>query len=95
MPHLEGVVGAISRGLEQGRQEFGVDSNILLCTLIGQNTAEEVLDLCQRTRNLGVVAIDTASACDGKKNEDEVPKDGREPGVFQRAAQVRYFKDEQ
>lgn len=88
MPHLEAVVAAVSRGLARGRETFNVDSRILLCTLIGQDTAEEVLNLCERTRDLGVVGIDTASACMGTDVRDEVPEDGKEPEIFRRAKQV-------
>lgn len=88
LPHLQQVIDSIAFGLRRGGEDYGVDSRIILCTLIGDNTAEETLKLCEMTKDLGVVAIDTASKFDKSRNTDEVPKGGIEQAVFQRAKEV-------
>ncbi|KAJ4427171.1 hypothetical protein ANN_24787, partial [Periplaneta americana] len=55
------VIQAVNRGHARGEAEFHIKVRSILCTLVGTNKALEVLQLCQKFRNEGVVGIDMAA----------------------------------
>lgn len=80
------VIASIQRGFDRAENDFGIKARHILCTLIGNNTAEEVLQLCQIHRDKGVVAIDTAGTYIDTDNNDEVPLNTKEAEVFAQAS---------
>ena len=69
-PHLmakdevraEHVVQAVCETFKEGEQLYGVKARVILCCIIGMppEIAQEILELCQRFKNEGVVGIDIA-----------------------------------
>jgi adenosine deaminase len=60
-PALSEVVQAVNRGHARGEQSFNIKVRSILCALVGQNQASDVLTLSQIFQNEGVVGIDMAS----------------------------------
>lgn len=60
-PALSDVVRAVNRGHARGEQSFNIKVRSILCTLVGQNQALDILELSQIFQNEGVVGIDMAS----------------------------------
>lgn len=60
--HLETVVRAVLRGLERGRQKFGVEYGLILCAMRNMKPAisMEIAELAVDFRNQGVVGFDLA-----------------------------------
>ncbi|XP_069701887.1 adenosine deaminase-like isoform X3 [Periplaneta americana] len=83
------VIQAVNRGHARGEAEFHIKVRSILCTLVGTNKALEVLQLCQKFRNEGVVGIDMAApATVDPKHYVEVPEKGIEVKAFQKAAKL-------
>ncbi|XP_076029413.1 adenosine deaminase-like isoform X2 [Oratosquilla oratoria] len=60
-PRPEEVLEAILRGLQRGEEEFGTKARVLLtCIREFPECSWEILDLCERYRERGVVGIDVA-----------------------------------
>lgn len=86
--NLDEVIASVYRGFQRGERDFGIKIRTILCTLIGNDTAEEVLKLCQLHRDKGIVAIDTAGLSSDTNKQDEVPLNMTEQRVFLQAAQL-------
>jgi Adenosine/AMP deaminase. len=63
-PALSEVVRAVNRGHARGETEFNIKVRSILCALVGQNQAPDILSLSQIFQNEGVVGIDMASSAD-------------------------------
>jgi len=57
-------VRAVNSGYARGEQSFNIKVRSILCTLVGQNQALDILQLSQLFQNEGVVGIDMASPAD-------------------------------
>lgn len=86
--NLSEVIAAVTRGFQRGEADFKIKIRSILCTLIGNNTAQETLQLYQYHREKGIVGIDTAGTFTDTDQQDEVPLDTDEAVVFQQAAQL-------
>ncbi len=58
--HWDGVVNAVLRGLELGRQAFGVEFGLIICALRNMNLSQEMAELAVDFRERGVVGFDLA-----------------------------------
>ena len=58
---LSDVIKAVNRGFAKGESQFNIKVRSILCTLVGMNKAKEVLELCEKFQNDGVVALDMAA----------------------------------
>ena len=58
----EEVVESVLRGIKRGEEEFNMDGNIILCAMrhMDERNAYEVLELVEKYKNRGVVALDLA-----------------------------------
>ncbi|HXY48782.1 MAG TPA: adenosine deaminase [Terriglobales bacterium] len=54
------VVSAVLRGLERGRQDFGIRSGLILCAMRNMNVSLEMAELAVDFRQRGVVGFDLA-----------------------------------
>jgi adenosine deaminase len=54
------VVGAVLKGLERGRQEFGIASGLLICAMRNMDVSLEMAELAVDFRGRGVVGFDLA-----------------------------------
>ena len=55
------VVEAVNRGLKRGQEDFGIVTRTILSCIRGKpEWSEEILNLCIKYRNSGVVGIDIA-----------------------------------
>lgn len=61
---LTAVVEAVLEGLWQAKEEFGVESNVIICGIrnISPESSLEMAQLCVAYKNRGVVAFDLAGA---------------------------------
>lgn len=84
---LSEVVRAVNRGLARGKTSFNIKVRSILCTLVGQKQAPDVLRLSQIFQNEGVVGIDMASPAYSSEHI-EVPDSGPEMEAFQLAANL-------
>jgi len=85
---LSDVVRAVNLGFARGEKSFNIKVRSILCALVGENQAPEVLELSQIFQNEGVVGIDMASPADGTGEHIEVPDSGVEVEAFQSAADL-------
>jgi len=70
------VVEAVLRGFKKGEQEYGVVARVLLCCIRGLSQfSEDVLRLCVKYKDVGVVGIDVAG--------DEEGLDPTSPDMFE------------
>merc|ERR1712178_358804 len=68
------VVEAVSRGLEKGSAEFGIMMRSILCCMRHVPAWNmEVVDLCVKYRDLGVVGIDLAGDEINFPNKEHIP----------------------
>ncbi|KAL0275157.1 UNVERIFIED_CONTAM: hypothetical protein PYX00_003107 [Menopon gallinae] len=88
MDNLGEVIASVHRGFQRGERDFGMKVRTILCTLIGNDTAEEVLKLCQLHNQKGIVGIDTAGLSSDTNKKDEVPLNSSEQKAFQEAAKL-------
>jgi adenosine deaminase len=58
--HSDEVVTAVLKGLERGRQDFGVEFGVILCALRNVSRSLEVAELAVDFRERGVVGFDLA-----------------------------------
>ncbi|CAL1283546.1 unnamed protein product [Larinioides sclopetarius] len=79
-PHLlsadgfppEKVVECVNRGLQKGCDRFGVDIRSILCSIRGRPAwSKEVVELCQKYRDDGIVAMDIAGDNEGVVDTSE------------------------
>jgi len=54
------VVGAVLKGLERGRQDFGIASGLIICAMRNMNVSLEMAELAVDFRQRGVVGFDLA-----------------------------------
>lgn len=54
------VIAAVLKGLERGRQDFGVHSGLIICTMRKMNVSLEMAELAVDFRGRGVVGFDLA-----------------------------------
>jgi adenosine deaminase len=66
-PALSEVVQAVNRGLARGEKSFNIKVRSILCTLVGQNQAPDILKLCELFQNEGVIGIDMAASADSSE----------------------------
>lgn len=70
------VVEAVNKGFCEGEKQFGTITRTILCCIRGKpEWSKEILDLCIRFKNQGVVGIDIAGDEAGEK-----PIPGEESG---------------
>ncbi|KAK6629944.1 hypothetical protein RUM43_003765 [Polyplax serrata] len=82
------VIAAVYKGFTRGQRDFNIEVRSILCTLIGNNTAGEVLELYQQHTDKGLVGLDIAALFSETKNMDEVPLKTEEARVFQEAKKL-------
>ncbi len=58
--HWDEVVNAVLRGLDRGRNDFGVEYGVILCAMRNMNLSLEVAELAVDFRERGVVGFDLA-----------------------------------
>lgn len=58
--HWDDVVGAVLRGLERGRQAFGVEYGLIICAMRNMRLSQEMAELAVDFRDRGVVGFDLA-----------------------------------
>ena len=68
--HLETVVKSVLKGLERGKQDFGVHYGLILCALrhMKPDISIEIAELAVDFRNQGVVGFDLAGEAFGKES---------------------------
>jgi adenosine deaminase len=54
------VIAAVLKGLERGRQEFGIQSGLIICAMRNMNVSLEMAELAVDFRQRGVVGFDLA-----------------------------------
>jgi len=54
------VVAAVLKGLERGRQDFGIPSGLIICAMRNMNVSLEMAELAVDSRQRGVVGFDLA-----------------------------------
>lgn len=86
--NLGGVINAVYKGFQRGEKDFKIKVRSILCTLIGNNTAREVLRLYQQHSDKGLVGLDVAALFSETNKQDEVPLDTEEAKVFQEAKKL-------
>jgi len=81
------VVEAVLRGFKQGEQEFGVVARVLLCCIRGlPQFSEDILRLCVKYKDQGVVGIDIAGDEEGLDPKDD---DMFEPSTYKVFAEAK------
>jgi adenosine deaminase len=58
--HWDDVVNAVLRGLEHGRDDFGVEFGLIICAMRNMKLSEEMAELAVDFRERGVVGFDLA-----------------------------------
>lgn len=58
--HWDGVVNAVLRGLERGRDDFGVEFGLIICAMRNMKLSQEMAELAVDFRERGVVGFDLA-----------------------------------
>ncbi len=58
--HWDGVVNAVLRGLERGRDDFGVEFGLIVCAMRNMKLSQEMAELAVDFRERGVVGFDLA-----------------------------------
>jgi adenosine deaminase len=58
--HWDEVVNAVLKGLERGRQEFGVEYGVIICAMRNMKLSTEMAELAVDFRERGVVGFDLA-----------------------------------
>jgi adenosine deaminase len=58
--HWDDVVGAVLRGLERGRQAFGIEFGLIICAMRNMSLSSEMAELAVDFRERGVVGFDLA-----------------------------------
>jgi adenosine deaminase len=58
--HWEAVVSAVLRGLDRGRDDFGVEYGLIICAMRNMNVSQEMAELAIDFRERGVVGFDLA-----------------------------------
>ena len=58
--HWDDVVNAVLKGLERGKQDFGVDYGLIICAMRNLRQSEEMAELAVDFRERGVVGFDLA-----------------------------------
>jgi adenosine deaminase len=58
--HCEAVVGAVLRGLEKGKRDFGVEYGLIICGMRNMKVSLEMAELAVDFRDRGVVGFDLA-----------------------------------
>jgi adenosine deaminase len=58
--HTEQVVASVLRGLERGREDFGVEFGLIICAMRNMKLSEEMAELAVDFRERGVVGFDLA-----------------------------------
>src|ERR1700719_395903 len=67
------VIAAVLKGLEHGRQDFGIQSGLIICAMRNMNVSLEMAELAVDFRQRGVVGFDLAGEAGGyppKKHVD-------------------------
>src|SRR5579872_494780 len=54
------VIAAVLKGLERGRQDFGIESGLIICAMRNMNVSLEMAELAVDFRQRGVVGFDLA-----------------------------------
>jgi len=90
----ESVVEAVNKGLKRGQEDFGIVTRTILSCIRGKpEWSEEILNLCIRFRDSGVVGIDIAGDEAGEGTIKEEDQEGRmldkeDIAVFEKAAEL-------
>jgi len=58
--HWDEVVNAVLRGLERGKDDFGVEYGLIICAMRNMNLSQEMAELAVDFRERGVVGFDLA-----------------------------------
>jgi adenosine deaminase len=58
--HWDEVVGAVLKGLERGRKDFGVEYGLIICAMRNMRLSQEMAELAVDFRERGVVGFDLA-----------------------------------
>lgn len=58
--HWEEIVAAALKGLEKGKQDFGVEYGLIICAMRNMNLSQEMAELAIDFRERGVVGFDLA-----------------------------------
>jgi len=58
--HWDEVVNAVLRGLERGREDFGVEFGVIICAMRNMSLSQEMAELAVDFRERGVVGFDLA-----------------------------------
>jgi len=88
------VVEAVNRGLKRGQEDFGIVTRTILSCIRGKpEWSEEILNLCIKYRNSGVVGIDIAGDEAGEVTIKDEEQEGRmldkeDIAVFEKAAEL-------
>ncbi|KAK7866375.1 hypothetical protein R5R35_003297 [Gryllus longicercus] len=86
---LSDVVRAVNRGFARAEASEGIKARSILCVLNGMGIAADILSLCDRFRDDGVVGIDMAAPSNMRtKDYEEVPLTPEELQAFQTAARL-------
>uniref|UniRef100_A0A7E4ZR77 Adenosine deaminase n=1 Tax=Panagrellus redivivus TaxID=6233 RepID=A0A7E4ZR77_PANRE len=68
----QGVIEAVKRGLDRGEKDFNVKARSILCCIRGyEDWNNEVLELAEKNKHLGVVSIDVAGCAHGADEQYE------------------------
>ena len=58
--HYDEIVSAVLRGLERGKQDFGVEYGLIICAMRNMQLSQEMAELAVDFRERGVVGFDLA-----------------------------------
>jgi adenosine deaminase len=58
--HWDEVVNAVLKGLERGKEDFGVEYGLIICAMRNMNLSQEMAELAVDFRERGVVGFDLA-----------------------------------
>jgi len=86
---VDDVVETVLKGFKLGEEQFGVTARVLLCCIRGLDQfSEDVLRLCDKYRDKGVVGIDIAGDEEGLKAGDPELFSPSDIKVFEKAKRL-------
>jgi len=83
------ILEAVLRGLQRGQAEFGVTVRVILCCIRGlPHLNKDVLRLCEKYKDKGVVAMDIAGDEGGLENSESAMFDKNVVATFDEARRL-------